>query len=70
MKRVPIKKKDRPLIQCAHCAHATLMQWDADPIISDCAFRGRNVAEVNRLCVHYTEATAPIKVTHLTNTQP
>lgn len=49
-------KKEKKLVKCATCKHASLMRWFKNPVIAECAIKHeRFVAEANTLCDDYLE---------------
>lgn len=47
-------KDNKNLARCVKCVHASLMQWNDNPIVAECKFYGeRFVAECDRQCKEY-----------------
>lgn len=47
-------KKEKNLVKCATCNHATLMRWFRNPVIAECSVKHeRFVAEANTICEDY-----------------
>jgi len=47
-------KKERVLVMCTHCALAKIFNYgNNEPLISECSLHGRNVAEINRICIDF-----------------
>lgn len=47
-------KKEKNLVKCATCKHASLMRWFKNPVIAECAIKhDRFVAEANTICEDY-----------------
>lgn len=57
------KKEPKENIRCIDCKKAFLMQWDNNPIISQCQKAGRMVANTPHDCKSFvkTENKKPIK---------
>jgi hypothetical protein len=63
------KKKKEPKVigLCRDCAHATLLQWDKNPLITDCE-RGRMVGSMTG-CEKWQECKDKREPIHLTRGQ-
>jgi hypothetical protein len=69
-KKSPLaKKKKEPIVigLCRDCAHATLLQWDKNPLITDCE-RGRMVGSMTG-CEKWVECKDKREPLHLTRGQ-
>lgn len=63
------KKKKEPIVigLCRDCTHATLLQWDKNPLITDCE-RGRMVGSMTG-CEKWQECKDKREPIHLTRGQ-
>lgn len=63
------KKKKEPIVigLCRDCAHTTLLQWDKNPLITDCE-RGRMVGSMTG-CEKWVECKDKREPLHLTRGQ-
>ncbi len=52
-------------IRCIDCRKRRLMQWENDPIISECKWSGRRlVADSKRFCIHFELTRCPPIIEH------